>query len=92
MCHQDDKAKGWNIGIRTYEEGQEEDARIYFSLETDRANSPSVLMSDRTYEPNRWVHVAASYTGKKMKLYINTALVGVQHLQTGDIFSVSASR
>ncbi|XP_077986925.1 pappalysin-1-like [Glandiceps talaboti] len=84
--------KGWSIGIHSLEEDAERDARIYFSLRTDRARESTTISSHLRYEPNRWIHVAATYDGRKMKLFINGAKVAVSHRQHGDLFSRTTSQ
>ncbi|KAI8487501.1 hypothetical protein Bbelb_347350 [Branchiostoma belcheri] len=84
--------KGWSIGLNSSEEHGEKDARFYFRLRTDRARQASTIVAHHRYEPNKWVHLAASYNGQRMKLYINGAKVGVSLEQKGSLFSRTSSK
>ena len=84
-CSPDKKDGGWAIGLQ--EAGTERSLRVFFRLRTQRSDHDTKLFSPRSVEPNVWLHVAATFNGKKMKLYINQAKVGVSSEQSGHIFA-----
>ena len=47
-----------------------------------------MITSHRAYQPNTWVHLAATYNDGKMKLYINGAVVASSVEKSGPIFNV----
>ena len=76
-------SRGWSIGLKENEE--DKDLRIYFRLQTDRAKKLTTITAHDSVKPNVWMHVAASFNGTAMKLFINQAKVAVSHLQTGPV-------
>jgi predicted phosphodiesterase len=73
--------RGWRLGF--------DDRSFTFALgagdqEGDDAR-PTVLASRTTYEPGRLYHVAATYDGKEMRLYVNGALDATSAGQAGPI-------
>lgn len=76
----------------TTKEEEARDSRFYFSLQTERSRSKTVLYDYKSYEPNRWVHIAATYTGRHMKFYVDGAKIGVSRKQRGDVHSVLSSK
>ncbi|CAH1270963.1 PAPPA [Branchiostoma lanceolatum] len=92
VCSMSSRGKGWSLGINSSEEDGERDARFYFRLRTDRARQASTIVAHYRYEPNKWLHLAASYDGQRMKLYINGAKVGVSLEQKGSLFSRTSSK
>lgn len=56
-------------------------------MQTDRSSSPTVIFSNTDYLPDNWVHVTVVYTGKQMKLFINSVQVAAAFAQQGDVFS-----
>ncbi|XP_064650054.1 pappalysin-1-like [Lineus longissimus] len=83
--------RGWalGIGIPESDENQEQGARFYFSLRTERSREKTRIWSHVLYKPAKWVHVAVLYDGRRLQLYINSAKVATGHSQRGDIFSES---
>lgn len=84
-CSPDKKDGGWAIGLE--EASTERSLRVFFRLRTQRSDNDTKLLSPRSVEPNVWLHVAATFNGKKMKLYVNQAKVGVSSEQSGHIFA-----
>ncbi|KAJ7377833.1 hypothetical protein OS493_026401 [Desmophyllum pertusum] len=84
-CSPDSKDGGWEVGLQ--EASSEGSLRVFFRLRTQRSHHDTKLFSPRSVEPNVWLHVAATFSGKKMKLYINQAKVGVSSEQKGHIFA-----
>lgn len=84
-CSPDSKDGGWEIGLQ--ERNAEESLRVFFRLRTQRSHHDTKLFSTRRVEPNVWLHVVATFSGKEMKLYINQAEVGVSSEQKGHIFA-----
>ncbi|XP_013400123.1 pappalysin-1-like [Lingula anatina] len=77
----------WQIGIKATRKNERKDARIFFSLYTERSRKGTLLTSSRNYIPEKWVHVAAVYANHKMKFYLDGAKVATDTTQRGDIFS-----
>lgn len=67
-------------------------AEFKFSLQTDRSIENTTVRSHRPYQPNTWVHVAVSYDGWMMRLYLDGAMVGAAIGQRGDVFSMASQR
>lgn len=83
-CAPENEARGWSISLR--EAGVTSDLRISFTVHTASADSNKSIMSHSKIEPRRWYHVAATYDGIRMKLYVNQAKVAVGYGQKGTIF------
>ncbi|XP_038650940.1 pappalysin-2-like [Scyliorhinus canicula] len=83
--------KGWMIGIQSVEYSGRKDPRFFFSLRTDRARNATTVFAHHRYHANAWTHVAASYDGRQMKLYVNGARVGASAGQLGDLHSAFMS-
>ncbi|XP_063284309.1 pappalysin-2 [Pelobates fuscus] len=79
--------RGWSLGIRLADGNAKKGARFYFSLRTDRAHNATIVMSPHRYKPNMWTHVAASYDGHTILLYINGIQVSKVHGQMGSLHS-----
>ena len=79
-----DETRGWFIGLR--EASRSSDLRITFTLRTASAHKNTSVMSHRKIDARRWVHVAATYDGRQMKLYVNQAKVAVGRGQKGMVF------
>uniref|UniRef100_A0AAY4ATE2 Pappalysin-1 n=1 Tax=Denticeps clupeoides TaxID=299321 RepID=A0AAY4ATE2_9TELE len=86
-CFYASSDRGWLLGIKTVSEQCNRDPRFFFSLKTDRAHKATAIYSNGRYLPNHWAHVAITYDGLYMKLFINGAQVAVSREQSGDIFS-----
>ncbi|XP_044175227.1 pappalysin-1-like [Acropora millepora] len=84
-CSSDLKDGGWEVGLE--ETSSQRSLRVFFRLRTQRSPVETKLISPRGLEPNVWLHVAATYNGKSMKLYINQAKVAVSSEQSGHIFA-----
>lgn len=79
--------RGWVLGINNVSDQGNRDPRYFFSLKTDRARTVTTITDHRSYLPNQWVHLAVTYDGRWMKLYVNGAQVATSGEQVGSIFS-----
>ncbi|XP_063795775.1 pappalysin-2 isoform X2 [Pseudophryne corroboree] len=79
--------RGWSIGIRPAVLGAKRDARFYFSLRTDRSQSATTLLSPHRYKPGTWTHLAASYDGQQILLYVDGVQVSRAKGQLGPLHS-----
>ncbi|XP_075762103.1 pappalysin-1 isoform X1 [Pelodiscus sinensis] len=87
-CSYTSRDRGWVLGINTISDQGNRDPRYFFSLKTDRARKVTTIATHRSYLPNQWVHLAATYDGHLMKLYVNGAQVATSGEQMGSIFSL----
>ncbi|XP_074067840.1 pappalysin-1 isoform X2 [Macrotis lagotis] len=86
-CSYTSRDRGWTLGIHTISDQGSRDPRYFFSMKTDRARKVTTINAHRSYLPNQWVHLAATYDGRLMKLYVNGAQVAMGSGQVGGIFS-----
>uniref|UniRef100_A0A8C5DAK0 Sushi domain-containing protein n=1 Tax=Gouania willdenowi TaxID=441366 RepID=A0A8C5DAK0_GOUWI len=86
-CFYASSDRGWLLGIQAVSEHGNREPRFFFSLKTDRAHKVTSIHSNARYIPNQWAHVAITYDGIYMKLFVNGAQVGVSREQSGDVFS-----
>ncbi|XP_038064030.1 pappalysin-1-like [Patiria miniata] len=77
----------WSLGISTDQEQPGQDARYFMSVTTDRSPAASSVRSTSRYEEELWTHLAASYDGKHLSLYVNGAKVAVGVGTGGPMFS-----
>lgn len=86
-CSHTASDKGWALGIRALQLGGKKDARFFFSLRTDRAATATEVTAYHQYRPEAWTHLAASYDGWWMTLYVDGARVGRAGGQGGPLHS-----
>lgn len=86
-CSHTASDKGWALGIRALQLGGKKDARFFFSLRTDRAAAATEVTGYHRYHPEAWTHLAASYDGRWMSLYVDGARVGRVGGQGGPLHS-----
>lgn len=78
--------RGWEIGIRTMDINGEKDARFYFNMRPSRNPQTSTLVSPIKYIPSKWHHLAVTYDGEYLKLFVNGAQVAANSVIAGPIF------
>ncbi|XP_041481793.1 pappalysin-1-like [Lytechinus variegatus] len=83
---------GWSVYIDVPSPWSMGGAEFKFSLQTDRSIENTTVRSHRPYQPNTWLHVAVSYDGWMMRLYLDGAMVGAAIGQRGDVFSMVSQR
>ncbi|XP_078498110.1 pappalysin-1 isoform X1 [Lissotriton helveticus] len=86
-CSYASRDRGWVLGIQTVSDLGARDPRYFFSLKTDRARKVTTITAHRSYLPNQWVHLTATYDQRLLKLYVNGAQVGTSGEQVGGIYS-----
>lgn len=73
--------KGWVLGYN--------EKTFYFGLASEGADDGdgnlTYLSGKTAFEPGRWYHVAASYDGQTMRLFVNGKLDGSSAAQSGPI-------
>ncbi|XP_026881426.2 pregnancy-associated plasma protein A, pappalysin 1a [Electrophorus electricus] len=85
-CFYASSDRGWLLGIKTVSDQGNRDPRFFFSLKTDRAHKVTSIHSNTRYLPGHWVHVAITYDGVYMTLYVDGAQAAVSREQSGDVF------
>ncbi|XP_066517075.1 pregnancy-associated plasma protein A, pappalysin 1a [Hoplias malabaricus] len=85
-CFYASSDRGWILGIKSVSEHGTRDPRFFFSLKTDRAHKVTSIHSNSRYVPGHWAHVAITYDGVYMKLFVNGAQTSVSREQSGDVF------
>uniref|UniRef100_A0A671FHJ3 Pappalysin 2 n=1 Tax=Rhinolophus ferrumequinum TaxID=59479 RepID=A0A671FHJ3_RHIFE len=79
--------KGWALGIRSGKDMRRRDPRFFFSLRTDRMKKATVVIGHSRYQPRTWTHVAATYDGRRMALYVDGTQVASSLDQSGPLNS-----
>ncbi len=78
-----DLERGWLLGYRG--------KKFSFALSSTGARKLTYLISETDFVPGRWYHVAATYDGKTMRLYIDGELAGESIEQSGPILYPEAT-
>ncbi|KAJ8408732.1 hypothetical protein AAFF_G00253670 [Aldrovandia affinis] len=86
-CFYASSDRGWLLGIRAVSDQGNRDPRFFFSLKTDRAHKATSVTANARYTAGQWAHLAVTYNGQHMKLFVNGAQVGVSREQSGEVFS-----
>ena len=68
---------GWVLGYR----GE----RFSFALASEKGGALTYLTASENFEKDQWYHVAGSYDGKELRLYINGKLDRTSNAQEGPI-------
>ena len=78
-CLQDNGSfeRGWLLGFRH--------TAFCFAVATEKTRKLTYLTSGRMFEPGYWYHVAGTYDGKQMKLFVDGRLAGKSAAQQGEI-------
>ncbi len=63
-----------NFNQRSYSEAIGTDGRALLALSTDGINNLGTVFSANTIPINQWTHLAATYDGTVLKMYVNGAL------------------
>ncbi|XP_044768312.1 pappalysin-2-like, partial [Neomonachus schauinslandi] len=79
--------KGWALGIRSGKDMGRRDACFFFSLRTDRVKKATIVTGHSRYQPGTWTHVAATYDGQRMALYVDGTRVASSPEQSGPLNS-----
>ncbi|EHB09018.1 Pappalysin-2 [Heterocephalus glaber] len=79
--------KGWALGIRSGKDKGRRDARFFFSLRTDRMKKATTMTGHSHYQAGTWTHVAATYDGRRMALYVDGTQVASSPGQSGPLNS-----
>ncbi|KAM6219051.1 pappalysin-2 [Rhynchocyon petersi] len=79
--------KGWALGIQAGKDKRRRDARFFFSLRTDHVKKATVVIGHSRYRPGMWTHLAATYNGQRMALYVDGTLVASSFDQSGPLNS-----
>lgn len=86
-CSHVANSKGWTLGIFSPEHTGKKDARFFFTLRTDRARRSTTVSGHQKYRPGTWTHLAASYDGQQMTLYVDGTRVASHSGQSGALNS-----
>ncbi|XP_040840242.1 pappalysin-2 [Ochotona curzoniae] len=86
-CSHTGTDKGWALGIRSEKDKGRQDARFFFSLRTDRVKKATIVTGHSRYQPDKWTHLAATYDGRRMSLYVDGTRVASSTDQTGALYS-----
>ena len=78
---QDNGASEWGWALGTW--GTPEPDGVYFGLST--TGTGATYLSDYSVLANRWVHLAGTYDGATMKLYVDGDLMNSSTAQSGNI-------
>nr|XP_033772401.1 pappalysin-2 [Geotrypetes seraphini] len=79
--------KGWALGIHTVQHKEKKDACFFFSLRTDQVRRGSVITGYYRYQLGTWTHIAATYNGQQMTLYVDGTRVARSSIQSGALHS-----
>ncbi|KAM6165289.1 pappalysin-2 [Erethizon dorsatum] len=79
--------KGWALGIRSGKDKGKQNARFFFSLRTDRMKKATTVTGHSRYQAGMWTHVAATYDGQRMALYVDGTQVASSPGQSGPLNS-----
>jgi predicted phosphodiesterase len=77
LQHNGNFQRGFLLGYESYQ--------FSFALATSKTGKLTYLRSSTEYELGRWYHVAATYNGKQMKLYVNGREEATSAAQSGPI-------
>jgi len=69
--------RGWVIGL--------DDERYFMALTSAGKKQMTYLSNPLKSEPGKWYHVAATYNGSELQLFVNGQVVAVSTEQQGDI-------
>lgn len=72
-----DFERGWLLGFRQ--------ANFCFALCAGESAKLTYLIADAPFEPGAWHHIAATFDGREMRLYVNGLLAAKSREQAGDI-------
>ncbi|RIK83397.1 MAG: hypothetical protein DCC68_03735 [Planctomycetota bacterium] len=72
-----DFERGWLLGFRQ--------TNFCFALCAGESAKLTYLVADAPFEPGAWHHVAATFDGGEMRLYVNGVLAAKSQEQSGDI-------
>ena len=78
-CLQDNGSfeRGWLLGFRN--------TTFCFAVTSEKTKKLTYLTSGRMFEPGYWYHVAGTYNGKEMKLFVDGRLTATSKAQQGPI-------
>ncbi|XP_071495915.1 pappalysin-1-like [Diadema antillarum] len=91
-CRTSNTVRGWSLFVDSTNPSTNGDAEIQFNLQTDRSIESTTVRSQRPLQPNEWMHVAVTYDGWKVKMYLDGAMMGAAVGQRGAVFSLVSQR